>query len=241
MTGEILDATAVESRAVAVADIVVTTGETRHGHGGVATLLTVAAVVAAIVGFRAAVISSSAASSWQSALRTEVKRSAAAMEDVRTLYEAELPVALRVLEARTVQAELLAAAQQQSGPARAALVMEANVQSQIITALSSNSGLATNADYSLSSGGFDLGRALASLRSQNPDLVSLNPDQLESSGDALAHKAELLTLALIPTSFSALLGVMAQPLKRRRTLLLRLGAVALAAGAIMALAVELTA
>jgi hypothetical protein len=241
LSGEILEATAVESRAVAVADVVVPGSANKHGHGGVATLLTVAAVVAAVIGFRAAVVSSSASSSWQSALRTEVKRSAAAMEDVRTLYEAELPVALRILEARTFQAELLAAAQQQSGPARAALVMEANVQSQVITALSPSSGLATSASYAGSTGGFDLGKALADLRAQSPDLVSLNPDKLESNGDELAHKAQLLTLALIPTSFSALLGVLAQPLKRRRTLLLRLGAVALGAGAIMALAVELTA
>ena len=238
MTGEILETTAVEARAVAAAEIVVPAGESGHGHGGVATLLTVAAVVAAIIGFRAAIVSNSASNSWQTALRTEVKRSAAAMGDVRLLYEAELPVALRILEARTIQAELLAAAQQQSGPARAALVMEANVQSQIITALSPSSDLATNTDYSLSSGGFDLGKALADLRSQNPDLVSLNPDKLESSGDQQAHKAQLLTFALIPTSFSALLGVLAQPLKRRRTLLLRLGAVALGIGAILALAVE---
>ena len=241
MAGEILEATAVESRAVAVADIVVPEPEVKHGHSGVATLLTVAAVVADIIGFRAAVISSSASNDWQSALRTEVKRSAAAMEDVRTLYETELPVALRILEARTVQAELLAAAQQQSGAARTALVMEASVQSQIITALSQSSDLATNTDYSGSSGGFDLAKALAALRSETPALVALNPDQLQASGDALAHKAQLMTLALIPTSFAALLGVLAQPLMRRRTLLLRSGAAVLAAGVVVALAVELVA
>jgi hypothetical protein len=241
MTGEILEATAVESGAVAVADIVVPEPEVKHGHGGVATLLTVAAIVAAIIGFRAAVISSSASNDWQSALRTEVKRSAAAMEDVRQLYVTELPMAVRILEARTAQAELLAAAQQQSGAARTALVMEASVQSQIITALSPSSDLATNANLSGGSGGFDLAKALAALRSQSPDLVALNPDRLQASGDELAHKAQLMTLALIPTSFAALLGVLAQPLMRRRTLLLRLGTVVLAGGAVMALAVELVA
>jgi hypothetical protein len=241
MTGEIIETTAMESRAVATAEIVVPAQEGGTGHGGVATLLTVAAIVAAVIGFRAAVVSSSAANSWQSALRTEVKRSAGAMEDVRTLYVTELPMAVRILQARTVQAELLAAAQQQSGPARAALVTEANVQSQIITALSPSSDLATKADYSLSSGGFDLARALADLRAQAPDLVSLNPDRLESTGDELANKAQLLTLALIPTSLSALLGVLAQPLKRRRSIFLRLGSVALGIGVVMALAVELVA
>jgi hypothetical protein len=109
MTGEIIETTAMESRAVATAEIVVPAQEGGTGHGGVATLLTVAAIVAAVIGFRAAVVSSSAANSWQSALRTEVKRSAGAMEDVRTLYVTELPMAVRILQARTVQAELLAA------------------------------------------------------------------------------------------------------------------------------------
>jgi hypothetical protein len=238
MTGEVLETTAVESRAVAVADIVVPVREGGHSHGGVATLLTIAAIVAALIGFRAATISSSASSSWQSALRTEVKRSAGAMEDVRSLYQDEMPLALRILQARMVQVEMLAAAQQQSGAARAALLLEANVQGQIITALSPSSDLTSRSDYALNSGAIDLGKALADLRAQSPNLLALDPDRLESTGDSLAHKAQLMTLALLPTSIAAFLGVLAQPIKRRRTLLLRTGGVALATGAVMALAVE---
>ena len=43
--------------------------------------------------------------------------------------------------------------------------------------------------------------------------------------------------ALLPASAAAFLGVLAQPFRRRRLLLLRLGSAALAGGAIMALAV----
>jgi len=89
----------------------------------------------------------------------------------------------------------------------------------------------------LASGGLDLGKRLAVLRAKSPDLLTLNPDGLEAAGDKLAHKAELLMMALLPTSAAAFLGVLAQPFRRRRLILLRLGSAALAGGAIMALAV----
>lgn len=239
MAGEVIEGTASESRVVVVAEMTAASGDA--GHGGVAILLTLAAVVAASIGFLAAMTSSSANDSWQSALRTEVKRSTAAMEDVRYVYGAQLPVAVRIIQARTVQAEMLAAAQGQSGPARAALLLEANVQGQVATALSQTPGLATNTAYAIPSGGLDLGQALAATRSENPQLLSLDPDGLEAAGDRLAHKAVLLALALIPTSAAAFLGVLAQPFKRRRTLLLRLGGVALAGGAALGLAVQVLA
>src|SRR5450830_1480725 len=239
MAGEILESTASKSPAVAVSEMAGAGHDRGHesGHTGVAILLTVAAIVAATIGFRAAMISSSASESWQSALRTEVKRSAAALEDVRYLYQTELPMAVRILEARVVGAEMLAAAQGQSGAAKQALLLEASVQDQIISAISSSSNLATKPDYALPSGGFDLGKRLADLRVQYSALLALDPDSLQATGDRLANKAELVSLALIPTSVAAFLGVLAQPFRRRRTLLLRLGVLALAGGAVMAVAV----
>jgi len=239
MSGEILVTTASERSAAAVAEIVVPVKE--QSRSGVALLLTVAAIVAAIIGFRAAMISSSASESWQSALRSDVKRSAAAMEDVRSLYQSELPVAVRILEARIVQAEMLAEAQGQSGAARQALLLEADVQGQIITALSPSSELATTPQYSLQSGGLDLAKRLADLRAEYPDLLALNPDALETTGDRLAHQAELTMLALVPTSVAAFLGVLAQPFRRRRGILLRLGTLALAGGTAIFIAVQVMA
>jgi hypothetical protein len=160
------------------------------------------------------------------------------MEDVRSLYQSELPIAVRILQARIVQAEMLAEAQGQSGPARQALLQEADVQGQIITALSSSSELATAPQYSLPSGGLDLAKRLADLRATYPDLLALNPDGLETTGDRLAHEAELTILALVPTSVAAFLGVLAQPFRRRRMMLLRLGALALAGGMAMFVVVQ---
>jgi hypothetical protein len=136
---------------------------------------------------------------------------------------------------------MLAAAQGQSGAARQTLLLEANVQGQIISALSSSSKLAAAPEYALQSGGLDLGRRLADLRAQYPQVLALDPDKLETTGDQLAHKAELTMLALIPTSIAAFLGVFAQPFRRRRTLLLRLGGLALGAGVVMVLVVEMVA
>jgi hypothetical protein len=239
MTAEIIEGTVSESRALAVSEITMVPHE--RGHGGVAILLTVAAIVAAAIGFRAAMVSGSASDSWQSALRTEVKRSAAAMEDVRYLYQSELPVAIQIVEARILQAQLLDAAQGVSGATKQTLLLEASVQAQMITALSPSSDLAAKTDYALPSGGLDLGKRLADLRAQHPELLALDPDGLQASGDKLAHKAEVMTLALLPASVAAFLGVLAQAFKRRRILFLWLGALALAGGVAMALAVEVLA
>jgi hypothetical protein len=243
MAGEMLELSASEVEGVVVSEVIVGDHEPspERGRGGVAILLTVAAVVAALIGFRAALISHSASDSWQSALRTDVKRSAAAMEDVSYLYQTELPIAMRIVEARIVQGEMLAAAQGQSGASKQGLLLEAGVEAEIITGLSPSSPLATGADYALASGGLDLGKRLADLRAQHPESLALDPDGLEATGDHLAHKAEMMTFALLPTSAAAFLGVLSQPFRRRRLLLLRLGAVALAGGAAMALIVEVLA
>ena len=243
MSGEILEAAASEVEGIVVSEVIVGDHEPspERGRGGVAVLLTVAAVVAAVIGFRAAIISSSASESWQSALRTEVKRSASATEDVRYLYQTELPLAFQIIQARIVQGEMLAAAQGQTGAAKQGLLIEAGIQAQIISGISSSSDLATKPEYALTSGGLDLGQRLADLRAEQPAMVALDPDGLEAAGDKLANKAEVLSLALIPTSVAAFLGVLSQPFRRRRVLLLRLGTVALAGGAAMALIVEVLA
>jgi hypothetical protein len=208
------------------------------GHYSVAALLAVAAVIAAAISARAFMLSSSADDSWQSALRTEVKRSAAVMVDVRGLYQDELPVAVQILEARILSAEFGSAADAASGSARQALELQAEAEASVADALSSSSELAGNAAYALPSGGFDLASRLAALRNASPDLLALDPDALQSEGDDLANKARLMTLTLLPISAGALLGVMAQPLRRHRVWLLTFGSAAGAAGVLMAVGVE---
>jgi len=236
MTGELFEPATAESPAVAVSEMAATSHN--RGNGGIAILLAIAAVVAAIIGARASLVSSDANDSWQSALRTEVKRSAAAMNDVQTLYQSDLPTANQILRAQILAEELKAAEDGQSPAAKHALEVEASVQSQLAEVLLSGSQLANDPAYALPSGGYDLGKRLADLRSTSPQLMALDPDALQAAGDKLAQKALLLTLALIPTSLCALLGVLAQPLRRHRQALLGSGVVALAVGVVMAIGVE---
>jgi hypothetical protein len=242
MTEELLEATGREAP-VAIEEMAVASHEGGHerGHSGVAILLAIAAVVAAIIGTRASMISSDASDTRQSALRTEVQRSAGAMTDIQALYLEELPVATRVLQARIAAAQFQAAAAGQNPVVAHALAIEASVESQLADLLSSNSQLANDQAYALPAGGFDLSKRLADLRAETPGLVSLDPDGIASTADRLAQKALLLTLALLPAGLCALLGVMAQPLRRYRRLLLASGSVALAAGVVMAFGVEVLA
>ena len=210
------------------------------GSGAVALVLAAAAVAAAIVGAFASIISNDAANSWQSALRTEVKRSAAALNDVSYLYLFELPGAARVVSARLAADALSGAGAGQGREVAQALETEAAVQAQIVDLLSASTPLTETSAYLLPSGGLDVGRRLADIRAsgpEGPELLALDPESLVAAGDRLGRKASLLTFALIPISLSALLGILAQPLRRCRARLLLGGLAALAGGSLMALIV----
>ncbi len=64
------------------------------------------AIVAAIVGARATALSSDAGDAWQSALRTEGKRSAGALHEISYLYQVEVPPVFTIIGGRLQEAEL---------------------------------------------------------------------------------------------------------------------------------------
>ncbi|HEY5434241.1 MAG TPA: hypothetical protein VIK13_03340 [Candidatus Limnocylindrales bacterium] len=213
-------------------------GHRDEGHRGVAILLGMAAILATIVGVRATALSSDASDTWQSALRTEVKRSAGALADIRYLYMTEVPPVVTILGDRMQEAELRAAAARETGAVAQTLTREADVKASVVSAISTSYELATHPAYALPGGGVNLGLRLSDLRNQDPDLVALDPDALQAAGDALGLKAEAMTLPLLPIGLAALFGALAQPFAGRRRLLLALGAGALALGALTAAAVE---
>ena len=212
-----------------------------EGHRGVAVLLGLAAILAAIVGVRATALSSDATDAWQSALRTEVKRSAGALEDVRYLYQAELPPVVTILGARAQELELRAAAAKETGATADALTREADVQAGLLAAIAPTYEFATHPAYALPGGGVNLGLRLSDVRAANPGLVALNPDTPQATGDALAAKAGAMTLPLLPIGFGALFGALVQPFAGRRRSLLAVASAALAIGAVAAVAAELLA
>ena len=210
-------------------------------HRGVAVLLGLAAILAAIVGVRATALSSDASDMWQSALRSEVKRSAGALESLRYLYQSEVPPVLTILGTRIQEAELRTAAATETGAVADTLTREADVKANVLAAISSTYELATHPAYALPGGGVNLGLRLFDVRNENPDLVALDPDALQATGDALGAKAAAMTLPLLPLGVAALFAALAQPFARRRRVLLATGTAVLTFGALAALAVEVLA
>jgi hypothetical protein len=209
-----------------------------EGHRGVALLLGAVAILAAIVGARSTALASSAGDAWQSALRTEVRRSTGALEDIRYVYQTEVPVAVVVIGGRLKEDELRKAAAQATGPAAASLSMEADIANGVVTAIEGSAPLVTDPAYALPNGGVDLGQRLADQRNELPGEVALDPDALQEEGDHLGAKASSMTIALLPLGLAALFGAMAQPFGRARRLLLGAGASALGIGAAIAILVE---
>ena len=209
-----------------------------EGHRGVALLLGAVAIIAALVGARSTALSNDASDLWQSSLRTEVKRSTGALEDIRYVYGSELPVAVVVMSSRLQADEMRTAAAAVTGEAAARLALEAEVASGVATAIEGSAPLVTDPAYALPGGGVDLGQRLADQRNENADLVALDPDAIATEGDHLSTKSSSMTLALLPLGFAALFGAMAQPFWRRRRLLLAAGTAALGLGAAIALMVE---
>ncbi len=209
-----------------------------EGHRGVALLLGAVALLAAVVGARSTSLANDATDLWQSSVRTEVKRSAGALEDVRYVYQVELPVAVVVMGGRLKADELGTAAAGASGDVAATLAMETEIEKGVVTAIEGSAPLVTDPAYALPGGGVDLGQRLADERAENPDLATLDPDALAAEGDHLAGKGSSMTIALLPLGFAALFGAMAQPFWRRRRLLLGLATGAMGTGLAIALMVE---
>ena len=208
------------------------------GHRGIALLLGTVAIVAALVGARSTALANDATDAWQLALRTEVKRSTLALEDIRYVYQVEVPVSIVVMGGRSKADELTTAAAGARGDVAAALALEAEVEKGVVTAIEGSAPLVTDPAYALPGGGVDLGQRLADERAENADLLDLDPDALAAEGDHLATKGSSMTIALLPLGFAALFGAMAQPFWRRRRLLLGAATGAMGTGLAIALMVE---
>lgn len=204
----------------------------------VVLLLATAAVLAAIIATRASFLASEAAGHWQQAVRSEIKRAAATVEDVRYLYTSEAPFAYRIAEARVREAASRAAAVDATGEARAALVYDADVQKALADALLPASEIAADPRYELPEGGFDLSARLADNRARFPDLVAVDPDPEQTAGDRVSDKAVMLVAAGLPVGPTLFLGALATAFRGYRRRLLAAGAISLATATILALGIE---
>jgi hypothetical protein len=203
----------------------------------VSVLLTAAAVVAAALGGRAALLSDRGSDTYSASIRQHAKQAAATVEDIRYLFADEAGFALRATIAEVRAEELRRAAQRLTGRDREQLLAEASAQEQVAEVTRSASEAAAQ-EYRLEGGGFDLMARLADLRARQPDLVALDPDEPEEQASGYTKHAALAIAATIPTSLAFMFGALSQGFPRRRRPLLVAGFVALGVGLASGIALE---
>jgi hypothetical protein len=208
---------------------------------GVAILLAVAAVATAVIGGRAAFMSADASSNWQASVRNQVKQAAGYVEDIRYLYTVEVPQAVQVAAADAQARELTAAARASSGLNQSLLTVEQSIAANLADTLSPGFNLTADPKYQLPGGGYDIGRRLADVRNEHPDLIALDPGRIAAVGDAFALRAIRLVASAVLVAGAFLFGALAQGFRRRRALFLGAGTTLLVAGVVAAALVEVTA
>ncbi|MBA2359230.1 MAG: hypothetical protein H0V84_12475 [Actinobacteria bacterium] len=202
-----------------------------------AILLALAAVVGITLGARASLLSSDATDAWQSAVRQEIKRAAASVEDVRFVYSDEGPQVFSIDVARLRAEELRKAAAAATGQAREVLTLEAETYSRYVAQVA-KPPLPVGARYRTPEGGFDAPKRLADNRRRYPDLVAIDPQEPQRAGDELSRRAMFEIAATIPAALAFLLGALAEVFARPRRWLLLGGAAAVAAAAVAGVVLE---
>jgi hypothetical protein len=203
----------------------------------VAILLALAATVAAVLGARAAVVTSAASGAWQTAVREEVKRSAALVEDVRYVYAVEAAVALRAAAAAVEADELQQSSDALSEAEKAAAESEAFVRQASAEALAGAFALTEDPKYRAGDA-YDVAARLADIRNEHAELVALDPDATMDEGSADSRHGWRLVAATIPASVAFLCGSLAQGFPRNRSPLMVVGFAFLALAAATAVLVE---
>jgi hypothetical protein len=208
------------------------------GARWVAVLLAFAALLAATLATRAAFLSDDASDAWQTALRQELRRSVAALTDIRYVY-GPLGDMTFMIATQEVLAEEYRSGAQGAEPAFAdVLEAEARVHEGVVEAMLPSLEIAGDPPR-LEGGGFDLGGALAAERERMPDLVAIDPDASQAEGDRLARQATLTLAASLPVGFAFLAGALAMPYRRHRRLLMTVGWAACGVAIVAALMLEL--
>ena len=182
----------------------------------VAILLALAATVAAVLGARAALVSSAASGAWQTAVREEVKRSAALVEDVRYVYAVEAAVALRAAAAAVEADELRQSADSLGDAEKSAAESEAFVRQTSADVLTGAFDLTKDPKYHAGDG-YDVAARLADVRNQHPELVALDPGATMDTGSEDSRHGWRLVAATILAAVAFLCGSLAQGFPRYRS------------------------
>src|SRR5205823_12121582 len=109
----------------------------------------------------------------------------------------EAPLALQAAKGLALHNALQEVAGAQTGAVRSILLTEAKVAFDVARAEFAQSGFGSPR-YVTSSGGVDVGRRLADVRNEHPDLVGIDPTRSLVAGDRASRRASLVLGAGIP-------------------------------------------
>lgn len=164
-------------------------------------LQTFVTVLIALTVTAAALLSSHAAGEWSSALREEIKRSAATLETLEYVYGDEAPQAFQIAIAETRARQLRRhAVTPSTGGALA--VAEATTETQVAGHLRqahrATGGLVDGDRYQLADGGFDVARRVGDVQRAGGEPISLDPDRTQARGDRARHAATVISALVFP-------------------------------------------
>jgi hypothetical protein len=206
----------------------------------VAILLALAAVVAAAIGIRAAILADHGSAAWSESIREDVKRGAGLVEDVRFVYTEEAPVALEIAAARILAEEENRGGQVAPESIAGFILSEAAAQEGVAETLEPSSAIAKDPHYGNWKHGYEVAERLADVRKENPELVELEPDETEAEGSDLRLESSLLIASTIPVALAFLCGALADAFESRRRQLVIAGFCLVAIGIVLALIIELS-
>jgi hypothetical protein len=204
----------------------------------VAVLLAIAAVIVAVVGGRAALIGDQGSDTWHQSVREDVKQAAGVVEDVRYLYQEEVPLALQVEQARIRERGFERSAKGESGTVREVLEARSKAQRQVAKPVRKSSVITSDPRYSPDERG--VLRRLADARAKYPALVRLDPAATERRGSALSLESSLLTATTILAALAFLLGALAEGFDSWRRRLVPAGYTLAAMALVSAVVVEVS-
>jgi hypothetical protein len=118
------------------------------------------------------------------------------------------------------------------------LTVEQSIEQNLVKTLAPNFPLTADPKYATPGGGYDVGRRLADIRNENPDLVTLDPAHTAAVGDHFAVRSIRLVGCTVLVAGAFLFGSLAQGFRRRRSLFLGVGTTLLVAGVVAAVVVE---
>lgn len=200
-------------------------------------LLAVTAIVGVLIGWRASTISGAAGGDATAAVRGDVKRGAAIVDDAQRLFIEDAGIAYQIAEAE-IRSQVDEQHAATADPALAEqLRSDARIQSGLANALVHTSSMVTDPRAAPALDGSDLLDRLADIRAIHPDLTQIDVASTESSAEADRRKSTLLIGTLVPLAVAVLLGSLAEAYNERRRFFLVGGWIAVGASIVLAILV----